>query len=700
MTQKSYRTFVLITAAALLVLLFGEGLRHDLTAKAPTGRSSVKSRWYQYAFDSTSTDSTDSISSTSPDISSLRAMLRPHIKDRPFRYTRKHIYVEQGTTPDDPRLPALHDKFAPQWVQHTDLPHHPTEIDPFNHDTNNEVFLTLPTPTYPAHNPHICFGLATDIDRLRQNLLHMRHWMTHSGTSVLALIPPHRDAHRLQKNWRNMGIDITVLESNESFFDRLLRLIPAMKHLDASTKTTTQYTTEWFMIVDDDTFVPSVPRLASALAAYDHTRSFYIGGISEPKGDLSNIGMFAFGGAGMAFSSALVADLAPKIPECIRTATVGWGGDGRLAECVSRYSRTRLTYLRDLHQMDLVGDQSGVYESGFKPATLHHWRGWAEVPMGKVARVAEVTGEEALFQRWRFADGWVLTNGFSLVHYPNLGDGRGGKKGKGKGKGKGNGKGKGKNQRRQLSGPKAEPEWDGDVMLDQKDAQVDHGNNDGNKPPPANQKANQKANPNAPDNGNNPNPNDNKDPKSNDQQPPPNPQERPHSEVHPAEAPPGPPQNRPNPAAAPKNKKPQPPPPPPEGPKNKNKPPPKKPKKQYDFTRTEFTWTNGVAQEFEHSLGPFRPKLPAEEKVTWFFVDAVVVDETASGASQRAVGQNGAGRGAGKREDSQGGEKTLESFDGVSSDGEGRRRKSVRQIYLRRGDQNRIAEVVELVWER
>ena len=37
--------------------------------------------------------------------------------------------------------------------------------------------------------------------------------------------------------------------------------------------------------------------------------------------------------------------------------------------------------------------------------------------MDRVALVANITGDEALFQRWRFADGWVITNGYSVVKY-------------------------------------------------------------------------------------------------------------------------------------------------------------------------------------------------------------------------------------------------------------------------------------------
>ena len=351
--------------------------------------------------------------------SSVRNLLAPHMGDSHFRYTRKHIRVSHGYKPDNRSLPPLDQAFDPYFVATADLGQDSLEETLYQIGTPQTLDLELPSPQYREHKAKLMFGLATDVQRLSDNLEHMQLWMKQKGVHVFVLVPPDSRAKEMEKNWQKFGIDITIVEREASFFDRLLSCVPDMLEL-AQSKYNGQI--DWYTVLDDDTFVPSVTRFASTLAGYDHERPFYIGGISEPKADLSGIGYFAYGGAGMVFSSALVEELAPHIPDCIKTANVNWGGDGRLAECVSKYTRTRLTYLRDLHQMDIVGDQSGIYESGFKPLTLHHWRGWADIPMAKVAEVASLTGGRGLFQRFRFSDGYVLTNGYSLVRYEALSD--------------------------------------------------------------------------------------------------------------------------------------------------------------------------------------------------------------------------------------------------------------------------------------
>ncbi|KAL9085324.1 MAG: hypothetical protein Q9159_004773 [Coniocarpon cinnabarinum] len=444
----------------------------------------------------------------------VRELLAPHLGAGHFKFTRKHIRVRQGARPDNRSLPALDTAFDPYFVATADLSQASMFETLRQLGEPQTLNLELPSPQYREHPVRLMFALATDVQHLSDNLEHMQFWMRQKGVSIFALVPPDERALELQAAWQKFGVDITIEQLDVSFFDGLLALIPKM-HALAESKY--KGNIEWFTILDDDTFIPSVSRFASTLAAYDHERPFYIGGMSEPKADLSGIGYFAYGGAGMVFSKGLVEELSPQMPECIKTASVEWGGDGRLAECVTRYTQTRLTYLRDLHQMDIVGDQSGIYESGFKPLTLHHWRGWTNtsVPMPKVAQVAALTGGRGLFQRFRFSDGYVLTNGFSLVKYQALAE------------------------------QSTNPEAGGTVAASENTGAI-------------------------------------------------------------------------------------------------------------DFTKTEFTWANGQMWEFDHSLGPFRPKhLPAEKK-SWYFVDSI------------AEGQEGAG--------------------------------PVRQLYLAKGEKHQLPEAVELIW--
>ncbi|KAL8703753.1 MAG: hypothetical protein Q9225_008111, partial [Loekoesia sp. 1 TL-2023] len=69
-----------------------------------------------------------------------------------------------------------------------------------------------------------------------------------------------------------------------------------------------------------------------------------------------------------------------------------------------------------LHQMDIFGDLSGVYESGRLPLSLHHWKG-GDYPVDLMSLVSDICGD-CFLQRWQFGKDTVLTNGFSIARYP------------------------------------------------------------------------------------------------------------------------------------------------------------------------------------------------------------------------------------------------------------------------------------------
>lgn len=347
------------------------------------------------------------------------SLLLPYVRGETFKYARKYLRVRQGLDPDQYALPRMdHEKFRPRFQQVT------------LNDVNNASFrtgyesevITLETPVPDFDEPEdwpILIGLATTVERLESSFAHMRHWLPRSGISLLAIVPPSPRNARLLRDWRLYGVDITLIESRTEFVDRLISLFREMYD---HAETLTPYP-KWFCIADDDTFFPSISRLRAGLDAFDAKRPFWLGALSEATDRIEKHGYIAFGGAGMFFSPPLLAQIAPFSAECLKKAPDKEYGDSVIAFCVESHSRTRLTSLLGLHQLDLFGDASGVYESGFKPLSLHHWekKRWGpashDVPMDRIALVANITGDEALFQRWRFADGWVITNGYSVVRY-------------------------------------------------------------------------------------------------------------------------------------------------------------------------------------------------------------------------------------------------------------------------------------------
>ncbi|KAF3452513.1 hypothetical protein FNV43_RR02946 [Rhamnella rubrinervis] len=129
----------------------------------------------------------------------------------------------------------------------------------------------------------------------------------------------------------------------------------------------------WFVMADDDTIL-FVDNLVEVLAKYDHTKYLYIGANSEcVKSNFDFSFNMAFGGAGYALSYPLAAALATKMDKCIQRYIHLWVSDFMLYSCLTDLG-VPLTYQKGLHQIDLVGDISGLLSA--HPQTpllsLHH----------------------------------------------------------------------------------------------------------------------------------------------------------------------------------------------------------------------------------------------------------------------------------------------------------------------------------------
>ena len=137
------------------------------------------------------------------------------------------------------------------------------------------------------------------------------------------------------------------------------------------------------------------------------------------------------GGAGVFLSISLLEVSEKHCEECLAESLSG-AGDIRIYECVRWYSDDRLTHVGGLHQIDMHGDGSGLFESGRNILSLHHWKGgwWDEgnlgifrlgretwFPMDAMHLVADVCGGYFL-QRWQFGSDTILSNGYSIAEYP------------------------------------------------------------------------------------------------------------------------------------------------------------------------------------------------------------------------------------------------------------------------------------------
>lgn len=278
--------------------------------------------------------------------------------------------------------------------------------------------LTLRVPRSPkVDTSTMSFGMSTRIHRLHDTIPQLAHWLPHSGAQLHIIAPPHEDDRKMELEIRNLGIDATittaVAPSPKAYFSILKKLY------DTRTPKT-----KWLVLLDDDTFVTSLPYLISHFdKMYDARKERLVGALSDNIGQIQSFGLLPFGGGGVFISVPLAEKLTVDgtWEECMASGENT--GDGMVSNCLNAFSTVRPTFDEGLNQMDIVGDPSGYFESGRRMLTIHHWKSWFDVNVPMVANVSKACGDECVLQRWQFDDNLVLSNGYSINEYPRGIDG-------------------------------------------------------------------------------------------------------------------------------------------------------------------------------------------------------------------------------------------------------------------------------------
>ena len=296
--------------------------------------------------------------------------------------------------------------------------------------------LTLDVPALPKNSKdasHVIFGISTTLARLEESITPLLRWLPNTSAKLFVVViekeqegegearvdavaADPQKKEELQAKMRGLGMDVTLVEPfglQDMFSEKYFSLIKVM-YENRTDKTL------WISLIDDDTFFPSMSSLLTMLAKYDPNKQQYIGGLSEDWWSVTHYGMMGFGGAGIFLSIALAEALVSNYDLCTDTSYAN-AGDIRLMECIYVVTETKLTPERDLHQIDVHGDLSGIYESGRMPLSLHHWKGGGVDDKGYnlpvMSLIADVCGD-CFLQRWQIGQHMVLTNGYSIAEYP------------------------------------------------------------------------------------------------------------------------------------------------------------------------------------------------------------------------------------------------------------------------------------------
>ena len=350
----------------------------------------------------------------------------------PIRYSRRDIVVNRIPDLKRASITKLDGPLFPDF-QTIDLTMD-TQVD-LQHCVEPLVLDVPFAATDSINASHLVFGISTTLKRLEESITPLRRWLPNSNAKLFVIViekeqvgeaegmeraaavaADPQNMAELQARMRGLEMDVTLVEPfglQDMFSEKYFSLIKVMfDHRDEKTL--------WISLIDDDTFFPSLPALLNMLARYDPHKQQYVGGLSEDWWSVTHYGMMGFGGAGIFLSTALAEVMVSNYEFC-KDSSHANAGDIRIMECIYILTETKLSSERDLHQVDVHGDLSGIYENGRMPLSLHHWKTGGlddkgyNLPM--MSLVADVCGD-CFLQRWQFGLNMVLSNGFSIAEYP------------------------------------------------------------------------------------------------------------------------------------------------------------------------------------------------------------------------------------------------------------------------------------------
>jgi len=279
--------------------------------------------------------------------------------------------------------------------------------------------LTLRAPYSPKVDTSIIsFGVSTSAERLPSAFPNFKHWLSNTSSTLhvaLSGLDNDDQLQDLQAQLDDLSINGTIkpttLPGSKAYFSLI------KEQYDSRTPDT-----QWIVLIDDDTFMPSLPTLIKHLnTTYDSTQEMLISAASDSIDQIHTFGLLPFGGGGIFISVPLAAFLVqPEIWEsCMNSSTRE--GDQIVNECLYAHSPVRPTFDQGLNQMDISGgfhEPAGYFESGRQMLSIHHWRTWYHVDMPAVGSVSKACGFEGVLMRWKFAGDVVLSNGYSITEYP------------------------------------------------------------------------------------------------------------------------------------------------------------------------------------------------------------------------------------------------------------------------------------------
>ena len=316
--------------------------------------------------------------------------------------------------------------------------------------------FTLSAKSNEVDASALLFGISTSYSRLtyanNSLIKDWERWLTdgkgssNGASLVLTLHNSNKDevAH-ISRALEVLGIDAVVRQSAAdgdaaSRYVELLHLLRSQKEATAEGGGNAK---SYFALADDDVFFPSLSKLLRKLSRFPPAEEHYIGAPSERSDWVVENNQTLTGGGGAVFLTLPMAEKLAALP-CLQQRSgkkgeTSWRRSGQwdfaLYDCATTFTSpqsspaVRLRVLPSYYDPSSEDDQdpSGDgtassyegYGGGIQPLTLHHYKNWHRFEAGRGHTVASVCGEDCFLQRFLFADGWVLVNGYAISQYPD-----------------------------------------------------------------------------------------------------------------------------------------------------------------------------------------------------------------------------------------------------------------------------------------
>jgi hypothetical protein len=269
----------------------------------------------------------------------------------------------------------------------------------------------------------VIFAIATTSNRVLHQDFMPKRWLKNSKSMLLLVLPESdRDAGQLQRHLAGPEFKIRCLVlrvAAEDEQDRKFNILGSLMEFAAYKEGSAEY----YTIIDDDVFIPSLPAFLNSLSIVNPTESHMLADETITSSKRSSTPIIITKGL------LTRASAGTKWDECVKKAASIRHADKKLAKCIQHVqnpdaSSPKIDFIKDFLLEETIGEPTDILESGVAPITFRAVFQFGGLPINEDAFADVILGklpgysaESALVRVALDGGKMIYTHGFSIVHY-------------------------------------------------------------------------------------------------------------------------------------------------------------------------------------------------------------------------------------------------------------------------------------------